>query len=437
MSGIETWIAKATELMKSPEARDKVTKDDIENVKTLASSIKTMNEFTDKIAFVYHSYRYLRNACIQCKKNQDLIVQSDILSVIKTLIEFSFDPTLETNYDDKSFIKNVKELSVQFLGNLVVQNKQAVKAVWNHCFPGVFFSMMSNFDGKGKDFVCMVIYNCWRESFSLIDKQDECYLMHSILDHCNEYELVEWGLLVLELVITSENFIVLYKELHDYPELRASLLDMLFSFLAEENSSNIFIPESNLIFLSEEFITKSSCMVMLAGQHSEEVLQESQIIFKILNVLSTATGIVEVYGALRSSEKLLKITVNILKGICACTEPVVTGTEQNDHHPMFNFKRNLVKMIANMAYENRLIQDKVREYDGITTVLNCSNIDHRNPYLMQWAIFAVRAICNGNVENQTLISGLENHGIATSLLSNVNAKLENGRIKISSRNNGN
>jgi len=48
---------------------------------------------------------------------------------------------------------------------------------------------------------------------------------------------------------------------------------------------------------------------------------------------------------------------------------------------------------------------------------------------MQWAIFSIRTICEGNLENQRFISGLENHGIAGNLVSeNVNARLENEKL---------
>merc|ERR1712126_259080 len=167
---------------------------------------------------------------------------------------------------------------------------------------------------------------------------------------------------------------------------------------------------------------------------SDEVMQECELLFKLLSVLSAATGYAERYSNLRASENLLKTTIHLLKQVCACTEPVVTATPNHDTgHPMFDFKRNLVKIIGNMCYKNKLMQDKVREFDGIVHVLNCCNIDERNPYLMQWAIFSIRTICEGNLENQTFIRGLDNHGIVNNLLgdTNVSTRLENGKIKIS------
>ena len=434
MADIKCSYAQLADKMKTSYERGKVTTDDIIDMKSSIVKIQMFEDLLDNIDMVYHMLRYLRNICIECKNNQNLIINGGLVNDIKILMELIFNPTVET-LCGKEYINKIKLVSIQFLGNLVVQNNTAIKHVWENCFPTLFFTMMSNFDGKGKDYVCMVIYNCLRVSFNLTDQKEECWLLQSIIDHCNNYTDVEWGLLVIELVISSDNFKLLYEELLDYPTMRASLLDILFGYLADDGCKGVKIPESNLIFLSNQFETKSSCIMLLANNTSEELLQECQLFFKILSILSTATGYIERYGNLRGSEKLLRITIGLLKQICSCTEPVVTGkTSHDDQHPMFDFKRNLVKMIGNMCYKNKNIQDKVREFDGIIPVLNCCGIDERNPYLMQWAIFTIRTICEGNLENQKCISGLENHGVVSNLMSetNVSTTLENGKIKISS-----
>ena len=54
---------------------------------------------------------------------------------------------------------------------------------------------------------------------------------------------------------------------------------------------------------------------------------------------------------------------------------------------------------------------------------------------MQWAIFAIHNFCEGNVNNQEEISRLERQGLAENRFltrSNVSAKLEDGKIKLSS-----
>ncbi|KAG9302289.1 hypothetical protein G9A89_008780 [Geosiphon pyriformis] len=69
-------------------------------------------------------------------------------------------------------------------------------------------------------------------------------------------------------------------------------------------------------------------------------------------------------------------------------------------------KRDIVKVIGNMAYENQLVQDEVRRLGGIQLILNQCNIDDNNPYIREHAIFAIRNLLQGNIENQKLINEL-------------------------------
>ena len=54
---------------------------------------------------------------------------------------------------------------------------------------------------------------------------------------------------------------------------------------------------------------------------------------------------------------------------------------------------------------------QVREIDGIPLLLDCSAIDERNPFIMQWVIFAIRNLCHGNKENQEQVAKVDSKGI--------------------------
>ncbi|CAG0913675.1 unnamed protein product [Notodromas monacha] len=82
--------------------------------------------------------------------------------------------------------------------------------------------------------------------------------------------------------------------------------------------------------------------------------------------------------------------------------------------PVFELKQKLLKLVGNLVYRNREAQDLVRESGGVIAVLNSCGMDARNPYMMQWAILAIRNLCEGNLENQELIKSLTNKGLAPS-----------------------
>ena len=53
-----------------------------------------------------------------------------------------------------------------------------------------------------------------------------------------------------------------------------------------------------------------------------------------------------------------------------------------DDHPALGFKANLVKLLANLSFQNKDNQDLIREMEAIPVLLECSNIDARNPCIL-------------------------------------------------------
>ncbi|CAG8469546.1 6007_t:CDS:10 [Paraglomus occultum] len=88
------------------------------------------------------------------------------------------------------------------------------------------------------------------------------------------------------------------------------------------------------------------------------------------------------------------------------TKPIKANSAQQDSGEFANVKRDLVNVIANMSYKNRRVQDEVRNLGGIPVILNQCSIDDANPFIREYAIFAVRNLLDNNFENQKLIEQL-------------------------------
>ncbi|KAK9891121.1 hypothetical protein WA026_013440 [Henosepilachna vigintioctopunctata] len=80
------------------------------------------------------------------------------------------------------------------------------------------------------------------------------------------------------------------------------------------------------------------------------------------------------------------------------------------------------------------MQDLVREAEVIPVLLDCCNIDARNPLIMQWVILAIRNLCENNLNNQAVIAGMHNEGtVSSALIEEMGLTLhndENGGIRI-------
>jgi len=87
-----------------------------------------------------------------------------------------------------------------------------------------------------------------------------------------------------------------------------------------------------------------------------------------------------------------------------------------------------------MCYRHAANQNKVRELEGIPLLLDHCNVDDQNPYICQWAIFAIRNLLENNKENQNIVSSMDPRGLAdSSRLRQFGVEaveLDNGRIKL-------
>ena len=89
----------------------------------------------------------------------------------------------------------------------------------------------------------------------------------------------------------------------------------------------------------------------------------------------------------------------------------MSESDKESQNPVFGFKRNIIRMIANLVHKCPQMQDWIRELDGIPLILDSCNIDAKNPYIMQWSIFAIRNIVENNASNQRLLSQLSRNGV--------------------------
>ncbi|KAG0008599.1 hypothetical protein BGZ80_003259 [Entomortierella chlamydospora] len=84
-----------------------------------------------------------------------------------------------------------------------------------------------------------------------------------------------------------------------------------------------------------------------------------------------------------------------------------TSTEQGQQSFFFGVKRDIVRLVGNLAYRSRHVQDLIRQCNGLIVMLSQCNIDDANPYLREYAILAMKNILAGNIENQALIEELQ------------------------------
>ncbi|KAG0204432.1 hypothetical protein BGX28_003614 [Mortierella sp. GBA30] len=84
-----------------------------------------------------------------------------------------------------------------------------------------------------------------------------------------------------------------------------------------------------------------------------------------------------------------------------------TSTVHGQQSFFVGLKRDIVRLVGNLAYRSRHVQDRIRHCNGLIVMLSQCNIDDANPYLREYAILAMKNILAGNPENQALIEELQ------------------------------
>jgi len=100
----------------------------------------------------------------------------------------------------------------------------------------------------------------------------------------------------------------------------------------------------------------------------------------------------------------------------------------------YRFRTDIISLMANLATCGRAAQTSVAEKGGLEALMSQTYIDTNNPLQKEHAIFALRNLCEGNVDIQKQISKLQYQGVCnTKELAEMGVKVSNasGNVKIS------
>lgn len=218
-------------------------------------------------------------------------------------------------------------------------------------------------------------------------------------------------------------------------ENKLCLLEIIYNELS--NSIDKFgneykFTQDAIEFLIKRFCRKSDLILKTVDTYLDEI-EPTEIVI-LLDVLGALTSrSCEEYSFLKDQKSLLINCSYLLKSIqtigklsdnyftplqklsdVASAIQVSTTRCDLEGHPTFGFKAGLIRIIGNMSYRNKEYQDLLREMDVVPLLLDCCNIDARNPLIMQWTILALRNLCEDNPANQEIIRNCNRVGVVES-----------------------
>ncbi|XP_068129180.1 ataxin-10 [Hyperolius riggenbachi] len=368
-------------------------------------------------------FRCLRNACVQCARNQNAIRKAGLIEESVSLMT-----VFSSIGDPAEPCLAAFRCGLQFLGNVAGGNQDSQNSIWNVAFPQLFLSCLTHSDEKVVAYSSMVLFTCMGEDkMADVTAPGNLSLAACVVATYSKRTDIEW----LQLIVT-ERFL-------RYPDLvrqiysslshsdRVTLLELLMVKMSETGplgTEQLASVQAVAEFLSECFQNQCRSVLSLASPgHCDE--QEAVVVIRLLDVLCELTSDNQHLTCLQNYPGLLEMAVETLRlthlagkqsrNIFTSTHSASLG--QDLTHAAVGFKAHLIRLIANLCYRNRDNQDRIYELDGLPLILDNCTIDDNNPFLNQWAVYAIRNLTEHNERNQELIASLERQGLAdTSVL---------------------
>ncbi|XP_046662176.1 ataxin-10 [Homalodisca vitripennis] len=361
---------------------------------------------------VTECFRSLRNTCAgNSSAQEELGQQAEVLQDADSAISMGLSTT------DSEEWNLCLRISAQFLGNLTVNNTKNQEIVWAR-FCLQLKKMAQHGDTKLTNTCLMVMYNillgCPNLTSDLVNDQE---FVRIICD--SGADGMEFAQYIVEHMLTQDVDWSKVYTTNISVGGRLFILDVVENRLKQSNNS---IPVSLVTQLASQFCQHSECILRTVAD-SVEALEPIEVA-TLLQLLASCSAHPPYLQALQSYRNFFINCAFLLKSIhmagkeqnnCFSTVPKLSEADDKlQNHPAFGFKANLVRVLGNLCWKHKENQDMMNELSIIPLLLDCCNIDARNPFIIQWVVLAVRNLCEGNKDNQAVIAGMSRQGLVES-----------------------
>ncbi|XP_077165889.1 ataxin-10 isoform X2 [Paroedura picta] len=394
-------------------------------VDVACKDVSALAHLDDSLLLLSECFRCLRNACVQCAKNQDIMRSMGLIEASVHLIQVL--QKLETDLESSL---TAFRCGLQFLGNIATGNIDSQERIWKLAFPALFMPCLNHRDEKIVEYCSMILFTCLNpERTRALEEENHLDIALAVLQACRKYPESEWAFLIVtnHLLKCPELVKAMYARLSN--QERTVLLELILSEISDKNSA---VFKEMDMFLASCFQEKCQSVLRLASAASSDD-EEALVILRLLDTLCEMTSDDGQLERLQACPDLLEAAVRTLqlahlsgKQATNVFTPIhaTTGQEQISH-PAVGFKSHLIRLIANLCYSNKANQDKVYELDGIPLILDNCSIDDNNPFISQWAVYAIHNLTEQNERNQELIARMEQQGLVdSSILEKTGLKVE-------------
>ncbi|XP_026812588.1 ataxin-10 [Rhopalosiphum maidis] len=293
---------------------------------------------------------------------------------------------------------------LQFLANFSVGHESAQRQIFDGFCSTLRHFIVSSQDSKLLNNSMMLLYNLCLCDVNFREKiLKDANIVQQIMTHWTLKEL-EYSIIFLDSIFSnSKDFLLVFTNLPDCS--KDELMNIISIWLDNYNkevSLDVIVVIRNNFFID--------CPIEKITRH-------------VVNVLAKASNIEKFNSEVKSHTTLLKKIMDLLVFIHKCAKD---NDDSNDFsrvkdlsalfnsdvqtHNRFWFKSDLIRLIANMCYNNQEHQNLMRSDNIIPILLECCAFDAKNPLMREWSLFALRNILEGNLDNQNFVANIDSIG---------------------------
>ncbi|KAB0803490.1 hypothetical protein PPYR_00460 [Photinus pyralis] len=385
-------------------------------IKVLSTLLKeldhkvSLNVNVDLLGALKELFRSLRN-CVAFNSDVQALVLQDPYLINST--RDVLNKLLDINYGSDCI-----GMALQFLSNVVARNIDGATEVWQNLSLVIFKLYKGD---KCTYNAAALLYNILYLKKDLIPLCEDIY--EHIVKLCSNRDMTNYDVFLLELLIQDEHFFSFYVSFK--PEYRLTVLSLIVESECLSKDKPFELNSEIPAIITSQFKRKSDCILKTVTNYvdqiePEEVVLLLQILVKLSanefyskKLQSDRSLLINCAFLLRSIHSLGKESQNNFTVISKLSEINYSDSDISKD-PIFGFKSNIIRLLGNLCWKHKQNQDEVRDLDCIPLLLDCCNIDARNPYIIQWTIFAIRNLCENNPENQAVIASMNQQGVVDS-----------------------
>ena len=387
-------------------------------VQKITATLKSeVGKQTVDYEIVIECLRSLRNAVAGVKSNQEIVMTDlhlnfDIWNYLSDLIQ-----NMKSNSDH---LVTTLRCFLQLIGNLLVGQTGYQKKTFSPLTNVLAKLFSETSDQKSLNFACMIILTLQKNCDDLKAQVEDYHKeLSAFLPRIKQ-------IAEQESMTNNSDFVHLcFGSFLDNPDFLAYITSNERVSLVPEYSKPV--PLSIVTLLSTDF-TYLTDILLTTNMGSVEQLDPSSIL-ALTQLLADCSGQDLYRKCLQDHKSLVLNTLYLLKmvhqagkegsesmkvlGKLSDVEKRESGDKDYIREsPTFGFKENLIQLLTNLVWDHTENKTTVGELDGLALILDCSQMDARNPLITQRVVLAVKALTTNHSVNQEILAGLKKIGAA-------------------------